>query len=80
MQYSKEERFEKIVVLQNEVQARLLDAALKERDIPHMLRSYHDSAYDGLFQGARGWGHVEAPERYRDTIHEILDGLEEGDA
>jgi hypothetical protein len=37
---------EKIAVLQNEVQARVLESLLKERGIPFILRSYHDSALD----------------------------------
>jgi hypothetical protein len=39
------------------------------------MMTYHDSAYDGLFQGAKGWGHVEAPEQYRAEIMAILDAL-----
>jgi hypothetical protein len=37
-----------------------------------MLRSYHDSAYDGLFQTELGWGHIEAQSEYRDRIEEVL--------
>jgi len=59
---------EKIVLLNNEIEARLMDSALTERGIPHMIASYYDSAYDGLFQVGRGWGHVEAPAKYRDEI------------
>jgi hypothetical protein len=58
----------KILVLENEFQAQLLDSALTEHGIPHIICSHHDSAYDGIFQVAKGWGHVEAPEKYRDKI------------
>ena len=68
-------RFEKAVVLDNEVQAELVDSVLSERDIPHLMRSYHDSAYDGLFQFSAGWGRVEAPLQRRDEILEILDTI-----
>jgi len=67
------EELVKIAVLEDEVQAGLLDSLLRERGIPHLMRSYHDSALDGLFQGSRGWGHVEAPERCREEILAILD-------
>jgi hypothetical protein len=60
----------KILVLDNEVQAQLLDSILTERSIPHIICSHHDSAYTGLFERGKGWGHVEAPERYG---KEILD-------
>ena len=69
--------FKKAAVLENECEARLIEAVLKDREIPHMLRSYHDSAYDGLFQAQKGWGHVAAPEEYKDEIKAILKEIRE---
>jgi hypothetical protein len=69
------EPFDRIVVLDNEVQARMLEAELRDRGIPHVLRSYHDSAYDGLFQTLKGWGHIEAPGAYRAEILSIVADL-----
>ena len=54
-------KFKKILVLDNEVESQLLDAILEEQKIPHLMRTYHDRAYDGLWQQQQGWGHVEAP-------------------
>jgi hypothetical protein len=65
------EKTEKIVVLNNEFEAKLLDEILDEKSIPHIIRSYHDSAYDGLWQAQSGWGHLEAPSNYREEILEI---------
>ena len=67
----------KIAVLDNIVQAQMLESMLKEQGIPHMMKTYHDSAYDGLFQGQKGWGHVEAPEEYESDILTLLDDLTE---
>jgi hypothetical protein len=50
---------------------------LKEKEIPHIIRSYHDSAYDGLWQTQSSWGHLEAPEEYRDEIMEIFNNMSE---
>lgn len=69
--------YKKIVVLENELEARLIESVLKERDIPHLIRSYYDSAYDGLFQAQKGWGHVAAPEEYEDEIVGIHRDLRE---
>ena len=69
------ERFEKIAVLNTAVQAQLVAGVLSERGIPHVLRSYHDSAYDGVYQGFMGWGHIEAPQRFRQEILEVVDEL-----
>lgn len=66
-----EPKFKKIVELKNDAEARLVHAHLEEREIPHVLRSYHDAAYNGIFQVQLGWGHIEAPEAYRQEIEEI---------
>jgi len=58
----------KILMFKNQVEALLLDEILTEKQIPHIIRTYHDSAYDGLWQTKTGWGHVEAPEEYADEI------------
>ena len=65
----------KIAVIDNEVQAQLISSVLEERSIPHLIKSYHDSAYDGLFQGQKGWGHIEAPAQFKDEILEIIKGI-----
>ena len=62
----------KVIVLDNEIEAQLLDSILSEREIPHLMVSYHDTAYDGLFQTQKGWGHVSAPARFKQEILEIL--------
>jgi hypothetical protein len=74
------EEFKKILVLENEIEARLLDSVLNERSIPHRIRSYHDSAYDGIFQAQKGWGVVLAPPEYQEEIETIYGDLplEEG--
>jgi len=66
------EDYTKIATLDNEIEARLLDSILTERNIPHRMRSYHDTAYDGLFQAQKGWGYVAAPEPYEEEVKEIL--------
>ena len=58
----------KILTFKNEIEALLLDEILTEKQIPHIIRSYHDSAYDGLWQTQTAWGHLEAPEENREEI------------
>ena len=69
------DKLEKIVVLDNEVQAELVDSVLSERDIPHIMRSYHDSALDGLYQARGGWGHIEAQESSREEILAVVEEI-----
>jgi hypothetical protein len=71
-------RIERIAVLRNEVEARLLDAELAEDNIPHVIKSYYDAAFDGVYQFSKGWGHVEAPSEYRDRVLEILANMRQG--
>ena len=65
----------KILVFKNEIEAMLLDEILTEKQIPHLIRSYHDSAYDGLWQTQSAWGHIEAPEDYRNEIIETYNKM-----
>jgi hypothetical protein len=69
------EGYVKAATLENQIEALLLESVLKERGIPHFLRSYHDTAYDGLFQAQKGWGVVTAPEDRLEEILEILQDL-----
>jgi len=61
----------KILTFTNEIEALLLDEILNEKKIPHMIRTYHDSAYDGLWQTQSAWGHIEAPPEYSEKILQI---------
>ncbi|MBN1268609.1 MAG: hypothetical protein JXB04_03400 [Kiritimatiellae bacterium] len=67
---------EKIAVLQNEVEAKLLESTLRDRAIPFLIKAYHDSALDGVFQSQLGWGHVEAAREHREEILAILADLQ----
>ena len=67
----------KILMFKNEIEAMLLDEILTEKQIPHVIRSYHDSAYDGLWQTQSGWGHVESPAEYSDEILSIYKQMSE---
>ena len=64
--------FIKIAVLENAIEAQLLGSVLTQYEIPHRLRSYHDTAYDGLFQLQKGWGEVDGPTEARQQILEAL--------
>jgi hypothetical protein len=65
----------KASILENEDEARLIDSILTERGIPHQMRSYYDTAFDGLYQTQKGWGYVSAPESYEKEIIEIISDL-----
>jgi len=65
----------RILVFSNEIEAKLLSEILTDKKIPHMVRSFHDSAYDGLFQVSAGWGILEGTEEFRDEILKIYEEM-----
>lgn len=62
------ESYEKILVLNNEFEAGLLEEVLTDRAIPHGIVTSDDTALGGIVELEFGWGYVEAPEKYRDEI------------
>ncbi len=62
----------KIITLENEMEAYRIKDILDSEEIPHIIRSYHDAAYDGLFQGQYGWGALEADDKYEERILELI--------
>ncbi len=63
------------LLLQNEAEASLLHGILEEDGVPHMIRSYHDRAYDGLWQMQAGWGYVETSVRFAGGVRALLQML-----
>jgi hypothetical protein len=71
------EEYKKAATLENEIESQLLDSILNERNIPHLITSYYDTAYDGLYQTQKGWGYISAPEAYVKEIQETIASLRE---
>ena len=61
----------KILVLNNEFEAKIIEEILTEKAIPFIIRSFHDSAYDGLWQAQSGWGSLMAPPEWKEEILKI---------
>lgn len=43
----------------NEAEANAIRLVLKEHGIRAEIRSFHDTAYDGLYQAQYGWGVIQ---------------------
>ena len=71
--------FEKIVRIGNQIEAQVLESVLTEHEIPFRIRSFHDTAYDGLFQFQKGWGELYAPGEFKEKIIEIIANIREND-
>jgi len=70
----------KVAALENTIEAQLIDSILTDQDIPHRIQSYHDTAYDGLFQAQKGWGVLYVPLSNKREALEILDHVRLKDA
>ncbi|MEE4213667.1 MAG: DUF2007 domain-containing protein [Bacteroidales bacterium] len=65
----------RIVTLDNEFQAQRIREILDNEGIPHIIRNYHGSAFNGLYQETEGWGAVIADEEYEERIIELFKQL-----
>jgi hypothetical protein len=67
-----EEPYEKIAALENAIEAQLISSILDDEGIAYRIRSYYDTAYDGLFQFQKGWGDLSAPSSVKQRIIDII--------
>jgi hypothetical protein len=75
MPKSEEQPYVKIGILENTIEAQLVSSLLDQYRIPYRIRSYHDTAYDGLFQTQKGWGELMAPLGCKQEILEVLNDI-----
>ena len=61
----------KILSLNSEIDALRIKDILDSHEIPHVIRTYSDTAYDGLFQNQYGWGVLEADVAFESRILEL---------
>jgi signal recognition particle subunit SEC65 len=73
-----EENFKKITVAENKFEADLIAQTLQQAGITCMIRSYHDTAYDGIFIPQKGWAAVMVPEEKEEKAGEIIAELRQG--
>ena len=65
----------KILSISSELEAFRIKEMLDSFQIPHLIRSFYDSAYDGIFQNQYGWGVLEADESDEARILDLLKDL-----
>ena len=75
MSNENQDNYVKIIVLDNEIEAQFVESVLSEQEIPHRIRSFHDTAYDGLFQVQKGWGEITAPSHVKQKIIDLVNEI-----
>ena len=56
----------------NEAEALAIESLLRDSDIECLVRSFHDTAYDGIYQAQYGWGTISVHERDYDQAKMIV--------
>jgi hypothetical protein len=59
-------------VVENRFEGDRISQSLREAEIPFMIKSFLDTAYDGLYVPQKGWGIVLVPEALVDEAESII--------
>jgi hypothetical protein len=73
------EEFVKILVLENEFEAEIIEEVLLDKQIPYGIIVRDDSALGSITDLESGWGFLEAPERCREEIMTICKEIRKAD-
>ena len=65
----------RIAVVENKFEADLISDALLREGIRCIVRSYEDTAYDGIFVLQKGWGAILVPEEDEERASQIIEEL-----
>jgi hypothetical protein len=69
--------YEKLRTLQNRFEGELLSAALERSGVDFILRTFEDTAYDGLFVAQEGWGVLWVTPEDRQLAEDIVQKFDE---
>jgi hypothetical protein len=62
-------------VLKNQIEAQVVESALREEGVRFVIRTFEDTAYDGIFIAQKGYGQVLVEEEDRERAEKILAAL-----
>ena len=72
----------RIHTVENRFEADLLVQALRQENIPVLLRRFEETAYDGLFVTQMGWGALLVPGDYGEAaarvVSRVLESISDG--
>jgi hypothetical protein len=69
--------YEKLRTVQNRFEGELLAAALERSGVDFFLRTFEDTAYDGLFVAQEGWGVLWVAPEDKQVAQDILEKFDE---
>ena len=59
-------------IVENRFEGDRISQSLHEAEIPFMVKSFLDTAYDGLYVPQKGWGMVLVPESFLGEAEKII--------
>ncbi len=64
--------FHTVKVAENQFEADVIKDILENEGVSVLIRSYMDTAYNGIFLPQKGWGTVNVPEKDVEKAREII--------
>jgi hypothetical protein len=62
----------KVGTVENRFEGDRISQALQEAEIPFLIKSFLDTAYDGLYIPQKGWGVVMVPEKNSEEAERLI--------
>jgi hypothetical protein len=59
-------------VIENRFEGDRISQALQEAGIPFLIKSFLDTAYDGLYLPQKGWGIVMVSEKNKEEVERVI--------
>lgn len=66
----------KVFILRDRFEADVITRELEKEGIPFLVRSFRDTAYNGIYIPQKGWGEIRVPDKEKNRAREIIASLE----
>jgi hypothetical protein len=66
------EQWVKAGTIENRFEGDRISQSLQEAGIPYLIKSFLDTAYNGLYIPQKGWGVVMVSEEYREEAERLI--------
>lgn len=67
----------KVGIIENRFEGDRVFQSLKEARIPFLIKSFSDTAYDGLYIPQKGWAMVMVPKEFEQEAEELISEVKE---
>ncbi len=64
-------------IVENRFEGDRISQSLREAEIPFLIKSFLDTAYDGLYVPQKGWGMILVPEALVKDAERIISEIKE---